>query len=536
MPGGAVAAAAESISRHEAREVLIQAGFQDKEWMDNSFVGGRGGLGTVCLVGIFSALGGMLFGLDIGYISGVQEMDSFSNDLHLQKVDGKLDAVTEGLITGIFALGAVVAAFPSLISRVVDRLGRNGCIVLGGFVFCVGAALQGLAVNLTMMYLGRFIAGASVGFLSANIPIYQGEIAPPNYRGMIVSLYQLAITLGIMVAFFINTLLQKVDHGWRYCILLQLVPGLLLAIGAFAMPQSPRWLVSKGLVDESFDTLMRIRGPDDDVRTELAQICREFQREMAHGRPSWKEFFSGLNARLLWIGVLLQFLQQLCGLNMFMYYGPKIFKNIFHSENASFIFQTLNGLVNFLSTFVAIFCVDRAGRMKLLMWSFVGMAVCCVAISSVGLACFTPDGNDGGQCGDWAKGALAGFIFLFIFNFAYGCGPVVWIYCAEIYSMKYRTKANGLTTDANWVGNFVIGFLPPMLLDNLHFHTYWIFAAINVVGAVTCCRLPETKGMSLEDIQTMFEERFYGNAAVEGQASGSSPASNGQVSPTVANA
>lgn len=513
-PGGGAVQLLEPLTRAEVRHALEKAGFKDKRMLDLDFIGGSGGFGTVIGVGIFSAIGGMLFGLDIGYIAGVESMDSFLNDLFPGKT--KLDDTTEGIITGVFALGAVVAAFPSLLSRLVDAVGRSGAITAGAAVFCAGAACQGLATSVAMMLAGRFIAGASVGLLSANIPIYQGEIAPPAYRGTIVSLYQLAITTGIMVAFWISKLLENVNHGWwggwRYTILIQLGPGLFLAIGGLFMPQSPRWLVSKGRCEEAFETLQRVRGPEDDVSMELAQIFLEYDREMGHGRPSWGEFFSGTNARLLAIGVLLQMMQQLCGLNMFMYYGPKIFENIFNDKSAAFLFSAVTGVVNFLATFLAIAFVDRAGRMKLLMLSFLGMAVCCITLGVVGVQCLPSKFDDASKgqlrCGDWSKWVASGSIFFFILNFAYGCGPVVWVYCAEIFSLKYRTKANGLTTCANWVGNFVIGLTPPILLGTFGWNTMWIFAFVNVVGVVTCCVLPETKGRPLEEIQSMFEGFF----------------------------
>ncbi|CAE8654625.1 unnamed protein product, partial [Polarella glacialis] len=286
--------------------------------------------------------------LDIGYISGVESMGSFCQDV----LDNKpMDSVTTGLLTGIFALGAVCAAFPSVISFVVDRIGRKGSIVFGGCVFCVGALTQGVAPNFAVMCIGRFIAGASVGLLSANVPIYQGEIAPPEYRGAIIALYQLAVTLGIMVAFWVNYALESTPHGWRYAILVQLIPGLLLAGGGVLMPRSPRWLISKGRYDDALKTLLRIRSPESDVRIEFAAVYKEYRREMSFGKPSYKEFFSGSNGKVLAIGVTLQMIQQLCGLNLFMYYGPTVFGMVFHSSKAAFLFAAVSGIVNFLSTF-----------------------------------------------------------------------------------------------------------------------------------------------------------------------------------------
>ncbi|CAJ1387762.1 unnamed protein product, partial [Effrenium voratum] len=281
----------------------------------------------------------------------------------------------------------------------------------------------------------------------------------------------------------------------------------LFALGASFMPQSPRWLVSRRRYKDALDTLRQIRGKNEDVRHELARCYKEFRRERATGKPTYIEFFTGANGKVLLIGVVLQLLQQLCGLNLFMYYGPTVFKKIFHAQRASFLFSALSGIVNFVSTFPALCLVDRVGRMTLLFFSASGMAICCIVLAVVGHACFK---DDSVQCGDAAKYAMAGAIFFNIFNFAYGWGPVVWIYCSEIFPLKYKTKANGLTTDANWVGNFLIGFAPPWLIANLGFKTFWIFAAINIIGAIMSRMLPETRGKSLEDIQLMFHAWFHG--------------------------
>ncbi|CAE8656872.1 unnamed protein product [Polarella glacialis] len=256
---------------------------------------------------------------------------------------------------------------------------------------------------------------------------------------------------------------------------------------------------------------------------------------MSEGVDTWRRFFSGMNCKLLFVGVSLQLIQQLCGLNVFIYYGPVIFQRIFRSSRASSLFSAVSGVVNFLSTFPALILSDRAGRMSLLKWSAAGMAACCVALAIVGSACFgqeqdsrcevvpevecgyiankpvaQPGCEDQGamQCGAWSQWVAVGAIFLFIVNFAYGWGPVVWLYCAEIFPLQHRTKADGLTTCANWVGNLFISFFPPILIQRLGFHTFWLVALVNVVGTWLGCVLPETKGRSLEDVQLMFEHRW----------------------------
>merc|ERR1719401_2524323 len=254
---------------------------------------------------------------------------------------------------------------------------------------------------------------------------------------------------------------------------------------------------------------------------EVAQICKENEKAVAAGQPSWGEFFSGDNLKLLCIGVALQLLQQMCGMNAYMYDGPKIFEKLFHSKNAGFVFTAVSGCVNILSTFPAIFLVDKAGRTTLLKWSAAGMAICSAILALVGAFCFPEhkchrhaleDCHNQTEvvCGDWAKWVATASICLFIFNFGYGWGPVVWTYCAEMFPTKYRTKAVGATTDANWVGNMFIAFLPPLLLHYTGFNTFWVFFAVNIIGFALAAQLPETKDKSLEEIQAMFTEWFHG--------------------------
>eukprot|EP00434_Breviolum_minutum_P042541 symbB.v1.2.037868.t1/scaffold5702.1/size24397/3 len=415
--------------------------------LDSELVGGNASKTYVALVGLFAALGGFLFGLDLGYISDVESMASFSEDmLHGEE----MRSITTGTVTGIFALGAIVAAFPAVISCIVDHLGRQGCMILGGATFCVGGAY-----SLNAMLCGRMIAGFAVGLLSANVPLYQSEIAPPEQRGAIVSLYQLAITMGIMVAFWANFWLRPLEHGWRYSILLQLIPGGSRSRQDGSYPGRFQAGISStgscGVQDfrrrrykSALETLKRIRGKDEDVRIELVECYREYRRERSTGKPNYVEFLTGNSGKVLLIGIGLQLLQQLCGLNVFMYYGPTVFKKIFHTQGASFLFAALSGLVNFLSTFPALCLVDRIGRTTLLLSSAIGMMICCGTLAAVGEACFSSTSSD--ECGPISKYAMAGAVFLDIFNYAYGWGPVVWIYCSEIFSLKYKTKAIGVTT------------------------------------------------------------------------------------------
>ena len=250
---------------------------------------GSGRMFTV-LVALFSALGGVLFGLDIGYISGVQAMESF----HLSVNGGvALDSVTEGIVVSIFSAGAIATAFPPSAGAIADAIGSKLAISAGGTVFCVGAVIQGFSFGIPQLIVGRFISGAAIGVLSTNVPIYQAELAEPAMRGALVSLYQLAITFGIMAAFWLNFAVKDAPHGWRISILLQVVPGLVLMLGMLFLPNSPRWLVRRGRRDEAETILLRLRSSETIVAVEMQQIMREAEVEAAAGQVLWKDFCTG---------------------------------------------------------------------------------------------------------------------------------------------------------------------------------------------------------------------------------------------------
>eukprot|EP00435_Cladocopium_sp_Y103_P051220 s307_g15.t2 len=484
----------ESLSGSEVQEILKRADLEE----DAESFKGQGGMCVVIAVAVFSSLAGLLMGLDIGYIAGVKTMKSFSQDLLQHEALMELE---DSVITMIFGLGAALAAFPPVMQACVNCLGRKGTVVAGGWIFCLGSALQCVAINLAMMLLGRLIAGMSVGLLSGNAPVYTSEIAPPAVRGALVTGFQFAVTVGIMLAFLLALVLEDVEEpvsGWRWVIAAQMVPGsLLLILGAF-MPGSPRHLVAQGKMKEALQTLRKLR--KEDVSLELAQIYLEYEAE-ASTEASWHEFLTGDNGQLLRIGVTIQLLAQMCGMNAFMYHGPVIFKLIFQSDHAGLLFTVVSGVVNILATIPAILVVDRCGRTFLMKWSALGMMTCSAVLAAVGDICLEGENL---TCGDWAKVICTVAICGFILNFAYGWGGMAWLYCSEMFPQKYRTKGVGATTDAAWVGNILIAFMPPLMFANWGFDTFWVFVGTNTLCLWLALILPETKDKSLEEIRDMF--------------------------------
>mmetsp|Transcript_167851 Transcript_167851/g.539105 ORF Transcript_167851/g.539105 Transcript_167851/m.539105 type:complete len:494 (+) Transcript_167851:66-1547(+) len=448
----------------------------------------------------FSALGAFLFGLDIGYIAPIIECASFKRDVaHLEDwsdPNSRIPDATSGFIVGIFSIGCILTSFPPVSGYFLEQWGRRSSIVLGGAVFLVGAIAQAEARSMMMMLIGRFVAGMSIGFLSAVVSLYQCELAPPSLRGSLTSLYQLMITFGIFVASFMNYGLVESDGGWRIAIWFQCIPALGLIGVMPLLPRSPRWLVSQGRPDEAREALRMVRSSEAEAEQELEAITQEVERVRCLGAFKWSDLLEPYVKRLLALGVGLQVLQQLVGMNAFMYFGPRIFSEAGHSAT---LFQTYLQLVNFLSTFLAIFMADSFGRRPLLLGSAAGMMVACLVLGFCGSHAATHP---------VASAWIVASTFFFVANFSYGWGPMVWVYTAEMFPLRERGYCVATTACSNWVGNFVIAQFTPILLGLLGFRTFYVFAVFSVVALYLSWWLPETKGIMLEDMDSLFRRHL----------------------------
>eukprot|EP00930_Biecheleria_cincta_P075970 TRINITY_DN6316_c0_g2_i1.p1 TRINITY_DN6316_c0_g2~~TRINITY_DN6316_c0_g2_i1.p1 ORF type:complete len:542 (+),score=82.83 TRINITY_DN6316_c0_g2_i1:125-1750(+) len=474
----------------------------------------------VAAIALFATVGSVLFGLDIGYIGPIISSDSFKRDVaHINIHDPscstshktcKLSGTEEGLIVSLFSIGAMTTACPIISSYFMNTWGRRDTIILGSAIFIVGSAMQATANNLHLMFAGRFVAGMSIGLLSSVIVLYQMELAPARFRGSLGTLYQFGITFGILVAAIIDEAMVEHAGGWRTVIWIMSIPAVLLCLGLLALPRSPRWLVQQSRSDEALEVMLTIR-TEEEAYVEIKEIQEDIQKAMAEGDPAWSELFhwhgeKGRIGRLLALGVTLQLLQQLVGMNAFMYFGPDIFEGIGFSKN---LFTTINNAINFLSTIPAILLADVKGRRTLMRWSSVSMALACGVMGVLGTMYVQPNEMGGFVVANRRAGWCIAFcVFFFVFSFAYGFGPIVWVYVGEIFPMKYRARAVGLCTMANWAGNFAIAQFTPVLLENIRLATFFVFGFFCVVGAILSAWLPETKGVPLELIDQRFDNKW----------------------------
>ena len=443
------------------------------------------------MIALVTFFAGLLFGYDQGVISGALKGISRSFEV---------GSFAQEVITSWVTLGALIAALVAGISA--DRFGRRPVLMAAGFLFIGGAIIQAVSPGVEILAVGRLVTGFGVGFASVIAPLYAAEMAPQRIRGRIVSTYQLAITFGIFLAYIVGDVLSSAD--WRTMFLLAAVPGVILIIGVFIVPESSRWYVKVGRNKEARESLAKVTEPGD-VDQELADVEAQVSAETAEGEASWGEVFSPRVRKALIVGVGLAIFQQITGINAIIYYASKIFASAGLVSTESQTTATLYcvGLTNVLATFIAVAYIDRFGRRPLLLLGLVGMFV---SLCAVGLGFATQSRLDTG-----AGASIVGIITMvglvvFIASFAFSLGPVVWTIISEIYPARVRGKAVSFATAANWGAAFLVAQFFLTLTEGIgNSATFFLFAAMCVLGFIFVWRyVPETRGRSLEEIQEMW--------------------------------
>lgn len=470
---------------------------------------GSSGNVRVFLIALFSALGALLFGMDMGYIGAFLLDPYFKRDVaHLPNWNDSgahIPGAISGFIVGVFALGCVCTSFPIISDYLLDNLGRNASIIIGAWVFTVGAALQAMAGSVSIFVLGRFIAGCSVGVLSTAVPLYQAELSPPELRGSLASLFQVLIIVGIVIASILDNIFLGREGGWRISVWFQVPPAICLAFGMLFMPSSPRWLVKQGRCSDALKALQTYR-PSADAERELQEMQKHHETAQALGEACWADIFTGRGGKLLAVGMLIQLLQQLQGINAIIYFGPEIFAatNVLNPNTC----QTVMSAVLVLGTLPAPVLADLCGRRMLFALSAFFQGLPSIVIGALGLSTMVRQGEGWSSTSVSAGWTVAVSVLVFVFNFGYGWGPFVWVYCAEMFPLKYRSRCLGLTTMANWIGVYIVGQLTPILLNSIGFATFLLFSLSSLAAILLAKWLPETKGVMLEHVDHLFDDKF----------------------------
>jgi sugar porter (SP) family MFS transporter len=403
--------------------------------------------------------------------------------------------------------------------KLADIYGRKRIIITTAIVFIFGSAISGLAPDVTYIITGRVIIGLAIGVASFTVPLYISEVSPRKIRGALVSLNQLAITIGIFVSYLIDLGFANTHQGWRWMFIIGVVPAIVLGVGMFFLPDTPRWLMSKGKDKEAELALLKTAAPED-IEDELSSIKQVLLSEK-NSKTSLSELFKPWLRPALIIGIGLMFFQQFTGINTVIYYAPTIFQIAgFQGDFAPILATSLVGIVNILMTIVAIWLVDKWGRKPL---TYLGLAGMVVALAILGIAF-----NRAEALGSSLKWISVGSIIIYIGFFAISLGPIAWLIMSEIYPLKIRGIAMSLATFSNWLFNFIVAktFLTLTRVltipgteitgaDGTHSPNpagaFWLFAFIGILGLVfTYFYMPETKGHTLEEIE---EHWAKGNTA-----------------------
>ena len=428
--------------------------------------------GFILKVSFISALGGYLFGFDFAVIAGA--LPFLQQQFHL-------DPSWEGFATGSLALGAILGCLTA--GSVGSRYGRRKGLLLAATIFGLSSLAMALASGRLPFVLARFIAGAGVGMASMLSPMYIAEIAPAPYRGTMVSINQLTVVIGILITNLVNYSLRAAGpDAWRWMFGLGAVPSLLFLIGAYFLPESPRWLLQKGQEQAARSVLTKI-GP----LTYVEQSVTEIKHSLL---PSKAAAGRGVRLQAFWpillVGISLAAFQQLCGINTVFNYAPKLFESIGASTDDQLLQTVFIGGVNLVFTLLAMVFVDKIGRKPLMLLGAGGLAILYLLIVQLLAA------------GD---SRVAWLLLSAIGLYAMTLAPVTWVLIAEIFPAVIRDRAMVISIVSLWAACFVLVYSFPVLFDHLKDHTFYIYAAICALGFFfILTKVKETKGKTLEEM------------------------------------
>ncbi|MGZ5467919.1 MAG: sugar porter family MFS transporter [Candidatus Aminicenantales bacterium] len=430
----------------------------------------------VIAITLVAAIGGLIFGFDTAIVAGATRY---------MKEQFSLNSLQEGWAVSVVLIGCMFGA--GLAGPISDRIGRRRLMLVSAVLFFVSAVGCALPRTITAFVIFRFIGGLGIGSAAVLSPLYIAEVAPARVRGALVSVNQLAIVTGILLAYFVNWMFAGVGpSNWRWMFGLGAVPSIFFFLLLLRVPESPRWLVKNGREDEARTVLTRA-----DTAEAAAVGIREIKDTLALEEGSFRELFSPAFRRPLLIAIVLAVFQQITGINAILYYAPRIFEGAGFARMSAIGQSTIVGLVNMLFTVVAIVLADRVGRRPLLLVATGGMGVSLVLLGAAFKFPFLP------------ASALLFIILLYIAFFASAMGPLVWVVMAEIFPIKVRGSAMGLATLILWFADFLVTLTFPIISDRFHPATaFWIYAAMCGLDLVFMWfYLPETKGRTLEEIE-----------------------------------
>ncbi|XVE59381.1 hypothetical protein DITRI_Ditri05aG0042000 [Diplodiscus trichospermus] len=479
----------------------------------------------VLVCSTIAAFGGLMFGYDIGISGGVTAMDDFLlkffpkvyTKKHHAKENNycKFDDEYLQLFTSSLYLAAIVAS--GVASIFCRKYGRRPTMQAASIFFFIGALLNVAALNLPMLIAGRLFLGVGVGAGNQAVPLFISEIAPAKYRGGLNVCFQLLITIGILGANVVNYLTSTVkNHGWRISLGAAAVPAIILLVGSFVIVETPASLIERGKKEEGLKTLKKIRGVDD-VNKEFEEIIRatEFANNIKH---PFRELWRRPNRPPLICGIFIHFFQQFTGINVIMFYAPVLFQTMGFGSDASLLSAVITGTVNSLSTLIANFTVDKAGRKKLLIYGALLMFATQCIMGGVLLVHL----KSTNKVSETVAKIVVILICIFVNGFAWSWGPLGWLISSEIFPLETRNAGYFFSVATNMLCTFIIAQAFLTMLCHMRAYIFFFFAAwLVLMNVAVMAMLPETKGIPIDEIverawmQHWFWKRCYKSAGAD---------------------
>ncbi|KAH9613107.1 hypothetical protein KSS87_023389 [Heliosperma pusillum] len=466
---------------------------------------------------IVAAMGGLIFGYDIGISGGVTSMPMFLSrffpEVYKKETEDsstnqycKFDSVPLTLFTSSLYLAALLSSLVA--STVTRKFGRKMSMLFGGVLFCAGALINAFAKNVAMLIIGRILLGFGIGFANQSVPLYLSEMAPYKYRGALNIGFQLSITIGILVANILNYFFSKIENwGWRLSLGGAMVPAIIISIGALILPDTPNSLIERGNHEQALAKLRRIRGVDD-VGDEFKDLVAASETSKLVEHP-WRNLLERKYRPHLTIAILIPFFQQLTGINVIMFYAPVLFKTIGFGDNASLMSAVITGGVNVLATLVSIYGVDKWGRRFLFLEGGTQMFICQVAVAiCIGLK-FGVTGNVQ-ILPQWYAIVVVLFICIYVSAFAWSWGPLGWLVPSEIFPLEIRSAAQSINVSVNMFFTFIIAQIFLSMLCHLKFGLFLFFGFfVFVMSVFIYLFLPETKGIPIEEMSMVWKSHWF---------------------------
>ncbi|KAI9124625.1 hypothetical protein K1719_004547 [Acacia pycnantha] len=467
---------------------------------------------------IVASMGGLIFGYDIGISGGVTSMDSFLvrffPSVYRQK---NLDTSTNEycqydsqILTSFTSSLYLAALLSSLVASTMTRkFGRKNSMLIGGILFFAGALFNAFAQAIWMLIVGRMLLGFGIGFCNQSVPLYLSEMAPYKYRGSLNVMFQMSITIGILVANVLNYLFAPLsDLGWRLSLGGAMVPALIIIVGSFFLPDTPNSMIERGDHEAARASLKKIRGVEE-VDEEFSDMIMASHASKQVQNP-WKNLLQRKYRPQLTMSIMIPFFQQLTGINVIMFYAPVLFNSIGFKSNASLMSAVITGFVNVIATIVSIVGVDRWGRRALFLEGGIQMLICQIIVAAFIGVKFGTDGNPG-MLPIWYAIVVVLFICIYVAGFAWSWGPLGWLVPSEIFPLEIRSAAQSVTVATNMFFTFVVAQIFVTMLCHLKFGLFIFFAFfVFIMTLFVYFLLPETKAIPIEEMTKVWRtHRFW---------------------------